>query len=719
MGEKIGEVYVDAKLKGDIESQLRKVKSGLQTVVAVAGAAVAAMAAISVPLVRAASEAEETRQKFRVTFRGIEDAANEAARVLQESYGLSIQESENLLASTGDLLTGFGFTRDAALNLSSQVQRLSVDLASFQNLQGGSARASEIITKAMLGERDALVSLGVKISEEDLKQRALAEGMRLVNGRLTQQQTAQLTLRLITEQSANAVGDFARSQNSFANQTRILGARFDDLKVTLGNELLPTMTRLVGAISNLATNEQIIEFLRTLVRGFGRLVGYVSQFVEWIDRMNRGLEGINNSTSEVTRAMQGMSEAQREQFRALQNTNRELESQERLLRSVNAQGERLERVIRLQATVRERMQEMVNAGLAAQPTGGGGTGGGTGTPTRRPTVARGRAPRKPTQAIEEPAGMDVLADLRSQSMSELEIIQARNDQELKMLQELRNQEIITHEQYSSAVAQMDQNVFKARVQQWQDGLQIASGILSQLGSIFSMMAQNQINEIQTRANKEVESLNRATDEQAKFLKETIKDKKKLDEALQKLEENRTKKEEAIRAKAEEQIKKEQIEAFKKQQVINVMNSIMNTALAVTRMLAAPVLPPVAFALAALVGSMGAFQTALIAQQKPPAMLEGGVTQNSGLAMLHPGETVISRLDSNRGRRAIDQMADSMLESMENKRQEAYESEIIPEGGATGETNITIQLADEVWYTKIRKGTENRLLLIDGGAIINQ
>ena len=241
MAEKIGEVYVESSVKGakkskkDIEKigkQLQKTShamkgdlSALQSSFGQLAAGIAAVGVVAIALGRsfvlAASEAEETTNKFNVTFRGIIEQANEMARQLQQSYGLSIRESQALLSNTGDLLTGFGFTRESALDLSNQVQRLSVDLASFTNLEGGAARASRIITAALTGETESLKGLGVVINQTVLQQRALAEGMTLVNGQLSSQQRAQLTLQLITEQSANAMGDFARSSDSYANRSRV------------------------------------------------------------------------------------------------------------------------------------------------------------------------------------------------------------------------------------------------------------------------------------------------------------------------------------------------------------------------------------------------------------------------------------------------------------------------------------------------------------------
>lgn len=198
---------------------------------------------LAVNLVNLASDAEETGNKFRVTFRDIQTQANAVAKNLADNYGLSSRASQQLLADTGDLLSGFGFTQKEALRLSEQVNTLAVDLASFTNFSGGAEGASQALTKGLLGEREALKSLGIAITEADITRLAKEKG---IVTELTRQTKAALTLELALSQSANAIGDFERSQDSFAAQSKILTAEVDNLAVELGQQLIPIAKDLVA-----------------------------------------------------------------------------------------------------------------------------------------------------------------------------------------------------------------------------------------------------------------------------------------------------------------------------------------------------------------------------------------------------------------------------------------------------------------------------------------
>ena len=243
--------------------------------------------------VKLASDFEETQSKFNTVFRDIRDDANETADNLEKNFGLSSQAALQLLGDTGDLLTGFGFTQEEALKLSNQVNELAVDLASFTNFSGGAAGASAALTKALLGERESIKSLGIAITEADLKTFAAEQG--LVFKELDRVAKATLTYNLALKQSQNAVGDFERTSESFANQFRQLKADLSNVGVEIGQELLPLAKDLVGALSDLAkftsqfSNEQKKGALKTagLTSAFGIILVVVGKMITSFSKLRK------------------------------------------------------------------------------------------------------------------------------------------------------------------------------------------------------------------------------------------------------------------------------------------------------------------------------------------------------------------------------------------------------------------------------------------------
>lgn len=207
----------------------------------------APIAAAGTFMVKAASDAEETANKFNVVFKDVSDASKVAAQNLADNYGLSNQASQELLSNTGDLLTGFGLSGAEALSLSEKVNTLAADLGSFNNLP--TEQASKALTSALLGEREAIKSLGIVINEEMVKN--MVEAMDKA-GKFTdetmQQKKAIATLKLAMMQSGNAIGDYARSSDSLANQSRELLADLKDLADSFGRVLIPVVKDVIKSV---------------------------------------------------------------------------------------------------------------------------------------------------------------------------------------------------------------------------------------------------------------------------------------------------------------------------------------------------------------------------------------------------------------------------------------------------------------------------------------
>jgi hypothetical protein len=236
-----------------VEKGIKKTTATIKNLVA--GVAVAALVAkigqIAEAAIDAASDAEEANAKFNTAFQGIEDKAAETAKALAETYGLARQESEKLLGDTGDLLKGFGATATGSLEFSNEIQKLSVDLASYNNVVGGASRVSRILTKSVLGNKDGLSELGVSLLDVDIKQELVRTGQDKLTGQAGKLAKAQATFTLILQQTGDAQGDYIRTSDGFANKTRAAEAAVKDLQVELGRTLLPTATSVSSIFGEL------------------------------------------------------------------------------------------------------------------------------------------------------------------------------------------------------------------------------------------------------------------------------------------------------------------------------------------------------------------------------------------------------------------------------------------------------------------------------------
>lgn len=195
--------------------------------------------------VKVFSDLQEETQKFGIVFAGVNGQANAVVQDLIDNFGQSELSARKMMAQTGDMLTGFGLGSRDVLDLSAAMAKMGADIASFTNYAGGAEGATYALTKAMLGETEQAKMLGVAIKTDTpefrkFEKQAQSTGIYIEElGRTFTASTAQEARAIavaatIYEQKAHVLGDFARNQDSIANQSRTLSNRFIELKAQIG-----------------------------------------------------------------------------------------------------------------------------------------------------------------------------------------------------------------------------------------------------------------------------------------------------------------------------------------------------------------------------------------------------------------------------------------------------------------------------------------------------
>jgi hypothetical protein len=268
--------------------------------------------------VQSASAAEEENQKFGVVFSRVFSEASKSAKDLADNYGLSETAAKKFLSTNANIFESLGLTQKASLGLSEKVIKLGTDLVSFTNFSGGTEEGINAISKALIGEREQLKSLGIAVLEEDLVNFAQASGK--VYASMSKQEKATLTLAYITKLADNAVGDFGRSCDSWANVQRRVTAATDDSMVSIGQKLIPGLSELG------------IEYIRATKSG-----GFVQKSLE-------GIAGAANSVisglAALMRDQNNITESESKTQSAYKDTSDQLDS---VLSSAEKYGAQLAR----------------------------------------------------------------------------------------------------------------------------------------------------------------------------------------------------------------------------------------------------------------------------------------------------------------------------------------------------------------------------------------
>ena len=194
------------------------------------------------------SDLQEETQKFGIVFAGVNKGAEAVVKDLIDNFGQSELSARKMMALTGDMLTGFGLGSRDVLDLSAAMAKMGADIASFSNYAGGAEGATYALTKAMLGETEQAKMLGVAIKTDTpefrkLEKQAESTGIyieelgRTFTGTTRQEARAIAVAATIYQQKAHVLGDFARNQDSIANQSRTMANRLVELKATIGGFL--------------------------------------------------------------------------------------------------------------------------------------------------------------------------------------------------------------------------------------------------------------------------------------------------------------------------------------------------------------------------------------------------------------------------------------------------------------------------------------------------
>lgn len=193
------------------------------------------------------SNLSEVQNVVDVTFTQMSDSVNKFAVNAMQNYGLSETVAKKYIGTYGAMSKAFGFTEKQAYSMAEAVTALTADVASFYNLSTDEAYTK--MKSIWTGETESLKDLGVVMTQTALDQYALANGYDKTTSDMSEQEKVALRYKFVLDQLSLASGDFQRTSEGWANQTRVLSLRFDALKATLGQGFINLFTPIVKMIN--------------------------------------------------------------------------------------------------------------------------------------------------------------------------------------------------------------------------------------------------------------------------------------------------------------------------------------------------------------------------------------------------------------------------------------------------------------------------------------
>jgi len=296
---------------GGLGSKLGGAAKGIGVAVAT-GLAVAGTAAASgaVALYGTGVAIDALGKKAATVFGPELGKAQQWAAQNAEAMGLTRSQAVGLAAGFSDLLIPMGFTRQQATQMSTDVVGLSGALSEWSGGQKSAAEVSDILAKAMLGERDGLKALGVSISDADVKARLAAKGQDKLTGAALEQAKALVTQQLIMEKSTDAQAAYAAGADDPIRKQAQLRARTLELKDAFATALLPASNAVVAGLLNMSEGAlpKVEARLATTVAGLSEFVAGVTMSKGETAAYGAALDGaasVGNRVGVVIRTVAG------------------------------------------------------------------------------------------------------------------------------------------------------------------------------------------------------------------------------------------------------------------------------------------------------------------------------------------------------------------------------------------------------------------------------
>lgn len=213
---------------------------------------------LSLPIVAgmgaATKAASDLNEAVNVTGLVFDDARGEIDAFVKTSakgLGQSERAAREATAQIGGLLKNLGLSTDETVEWSKKLTVLASDLGSAFNKEP--AEAVQALGSALRGETEPIRAFNVMLDDASVKQRAVAMGLAESAGDVDKHAKAQATLAAIMEQTVDVQGDFANTADGVANKSRIMKAELENAAASLGEVLLPIVSKGVGFVSDLAT----------------------------------------------------------------------------------------------------------------------------------------------------------------------------------------------------------------------------------------------------------------------------------------------------------------------------------------------------------------------------------------------------------------------------------------------------------------------------------
>lgn len=291
-----------------INEGIAKVQKSMKKLASVAGLVVLGKKILDLgkSAIEASSDLQEVQNIVDVAFgkqyvHKIEDFCDTCI----EKFGISEYAAKNMAGSFAAMGHALGISQDDATNMAVSLTALAGDMASFYNISEDYARVA--LSAVYTGETETLKRYGIVLTDANLQQYALTQGITQNYRTLDSASKALLRYKYIMQQTSMVQGDFQRTSNNWANQVRVMKQEWLTFMQTLGASLKTIFKPMIQILNVLI--KKLTQFLSVLYSTLHKLFGFTLDIsgsaagaADSYDNVADSLDNVKDATDDATKA---------------------------------------------------------------------------------------------------------------------------------------------------------------------------------------------------------------------------------------------------------------------------------------------------------------------------------------------------------------------------------------------------------------------------------
>ena len=305
-----------------------------------------------------ASNLTEVQNVVDVAFGDMSWKAEKFAGNSIQQFGMSELSAKKTASTYMAMASSMGLGANKASDMAISLAGLTGDVASFYNI---SQELADIKLKSVFtGETETLKDLGIVMTQTNLQQYALSQGITTNINNMSQAELVTLRYNYVMQQLSLAQGDFARTSGTWANQVRILQEQWKQLLGIIGNGLVAVFTPVIKVLNTVIG--KVITVANVIAGVFGKLFGKKSNTAKaGAKQTTKAINSVGNSSKSAGGSMKSAGNSSKGLNKSLKGTE--------------GQAKKTAKALGTLASI----DEINNIGSSdSSGTGGSGGNGGTG-----------------------------------------------------------------------------------------------------------------------------------------------------------------------------------------------------------------------------------------------------------------------------------------------------------------------------------------------------